>query len=171
MEIRPRLEKPISYKPALVFAGILAFVGLFRFICDALTDWMPGWTDVFAGSFVRYFFRRPEDGTTLGYINVQFFKALAVPCGISCVFIIKRIFSVDLRVTAKNWERNSVRAMWLCAILAAALLTEVEKTWHVFGLKMEGNLSGEDWRLNFVIHFITAAITWFYMKGLRFIRN
>jgi hypothetical protein len=169
MEIRPRMEKPHTPKSALIIAGTLAAVGLFRFFCDSLTDMSPGWADVFGESWIKYLFRRPEDGTTLGYLNVQFFKALAVPCGISCIFIFKRMFSVDLRVTQKNWERPGVRAMWLGAILIAALLTEVEKTWHVFGLKMEGNLAGEDWRLNFAIHFVTASITWFYMRWLRFI--
>ena len=150
----------------LIFAVPLASFGVLRFISDMLTDVSFNWYQILEGTFLRYLVRAPSDGTFWGDLSVQWVKLLAVPCGISVLFILYRVFSHNLKEADYRWRRTSTQILYIGGLLVMVTIMEIEKSTHFFGLRMAGQLVGEQAWLNHVIHLVSAFIGWHYMKWL-----
>ena len=166
---RPDAARPSTPRACLAAACVLAFIGLWRFASDMLTDGSWGWWKAVDGTWLRYTVRAPSDGSFWGDLNAQWFKILAVPCGISCVYLARRLMSMDLRETQSEWASRTIRLLYVGAIFVIITICEIEKKTHVFGLKMAGVLPGEVWWLNNAIHSASAIIGWYYARWLRFL--
>ncbi|MDQ7780209.1 MAG: hypothetical protein RDV41_10965 [Planctomycetota bacterium] len=162
----PRVRRATA---CLVVAIFLAAFGVMRYTSDILTDAYPGWHSVVEGTWLRYLMRAPSDGTLWGYVSVQYFKILAVPCGISGVFVLYRLFAHDLAETDRHWRLPEIRALYVLALLFAFTLMEFEKATHFIGLRMAGLLAGERAWVNHVLHVASAAMGWLYMRWLIFV--
>jgi hypothetical protein len=71
-------------RASFAVAGVLAIIGFMRLGSDMLTDVNATWAQGLDGSWLRYLVRSATDGTWAGDLNVQYFKILAVPCGVGC---------------------------------------------------------------------------------------
>ncbi|MEM6706622.1 MAG: hypothetical protein AAF690_28195, partial [Acidobacteriota bacterium] len=71
----------------LLFAIALALLGVTRLFCDFLTDIDPTWATVLGDSPLR-FLARTSDGSLVGNLNTQYFKVLAIPCGLCVIFLV-----------------------------------------------------------------------------------
>ena len=150
----------------LFIAILLATFGILRFITDMLTDASSNWCQMLEGTFLRYLVRAPSDGTFWGNFSVQWVKLLAVPCGISVLFILYRFLSHDLKEADYRWRQTSTRLIYVLGFLVMVTIMELEKSTHFLGLRMAGQLVGETAWLNHIIHLASALMGWFYMKWL-----
>jgi hypothetical protein len=151
---------------SLVFAAPLATFGILRFISDMLTDASFNWYQMLEGTFLRYLVRAPSDGTFWGDLSVQWVKLLAVPCGISVLFLLYRFLSHDLKEADYRWRQTSTRLIYVLGFLVMVTIMEIEKSTHLLGLRMAGQLVGETAWLNHILHLASALIGWLYMKWL-----
>ncbi|MFH0888193.1 MAG: hypothetical protein V1871_03180 [Planctomycetota bacterium] len=156
---------------SLIMALFLTVLGLIRYSSDILTDAIPSWYVVLEGTWLCYLARVPSDGTFWGNLSVQYFKLLAVPCGISGLFILYRFLSHDLREAEYRWRMPEIQALYVLGCLFAFTVMELEKATHVFGLIMAGLLPGERAWLNHVIHIVSAFVGWRYMRWLKFLHR
>lgn len=154
-------------RTGLFIAIPLATFGILRFISDMLTDASSDWYRLLDGVFLRYLVRAPSDGTFWGDLNVQWVKLLAVPCGLSVLFILYRFLSHDLKEADYRWRQTSTRLIYIIGFLVMVTIMELEKSTHFLGLRMAGQLAGEAAWLNHIIHLFSASIGWFYMKWLK----
>ncbi|HLD36427.1 MAG TPA: hypothetical protein VJC37_06865 [Planctomycetota bacterium] len=154
-------------RTGLFFAIPLAAFGMLRFISDMLTDASADWYQMLEGTFWRYLVRAPSDGTFWGGLSVQWVKLLAVPCGISVLFLLYRFLSHNLKEADYRWRQTSTRLIYVLGFLFMVTIMEIEKSTHLFGLRMAGQLAGEAAWLNHVLHLASALMGWFYMKWLR----
>lgn len=152
---------------SLVFAILLATFGILRFISDMFLDASSDWYLMLGGTFLRYLVRAPSDGTFWGGLSVQWAKLLAVPCGISVLFILYRFLSHDLKEADYRWRQTSTRLIYVLGFLVMVTIMEIEKSTHFLGLRMAGQLVGETAWLNHVLHLVSAVMGWFYMKRMR----
>ncbi len=150
----------------LFIAILLATFGILRFISDMFTDASSDWYRMLGGTFLRYLVRAPSDGTFWGNFSVQWVKLLAVPCGISVLFILYRFLSHDLKEADYRWRQASTRLIYIIGFLVMVTVMEIEKSTHLFGLRMAGQLAGETAWLNHTLHLASALMGWFYMKWL-----
>jgi hypothetical protein len=175
------LPAPYLY---ILIAGILALFGLMRFTGDMMTDLWPEWHRVLDGTFWRYLVRAPSDGTFLGNISVQWIKLLSVPCGVSGLFLLNRLRYSNgaaapwrsantnhLLEADRHWRYPAIQALYIIGLLVAFTVMELEKSSHFLGLRMAGQLIGEQAWLNHTLHVISAIAGWRYMRWLRFIRS
>jgi hypothetical protein len=156
---------------SLIVALFLATFGVVRYTSDILTDAIPGWYAILEGTWFRYFARVPSDETFWGNLSIQYFKILAVPCGISGLFILYRFLSHDLREADHRWRMPEIQALYVLGCLLAFTIMEVEKATHILGLRMAGLLLGERAWLNHVIHLVSAFIGWRYMRWLKILHR
>lgn len=68
----------------LLLAAAFATLGVLRLFCDFLTDIDPTWATVLGDSPLR-FLSRATDGSLAGNLNVQYFKVMAIPCGMAVI--------------------------------------------------------------------------------------
>lgn len=161
--------KPPTHLPSFVTAVILAVLGAGRFISDMLTDAFPGWYLKLEGTVLKYLVRAPSDGTFWGDINAQYFKLLAVPCGIAGLYLAHRLLSADLREADRKWHSVGYQAFYVIGLWLTFTIMEVEKSTHLMGLRMAGQLVGENLWLNQVLHLLSALLGWLYMRRLKII--
>jgi len=79
---------------SILLACAMAAVGVIRLFSDFLTDIDPTWVSSLGDSPLRYM-ARTTDGSLAGNLNVQYFKVLAIPCGLAVVFLLN---------TTRNWN-------------------------------------------------------------------
>jgi len=72
---------------SLLFAAALAAIGLLRLFSDFLTDIDPTWVSCLGDSPLRLL-ARTTDGSVAGNLNVQYFKVMAIPCGLAVLFLV-----------------------------------------------------------------------------------
>ncbi|MEW6025985.1 MAG: hypothetical protein AB1599_01635 [Planctomycetota bacterium] len=154
-------------KRHLFIAIPLALFGILRFISDMLTDASPEWYRALEGTFLRYLVRAPSDNTFWGDLSVQWVKLLAIPCGISVLFILYRFLSHNLKEADYRWHQPHTQALYIGLSLLMCTIMEIEKSTHLMGLRMAGQLAGEAAWLNHLLHLASALIGWFYMKYLK----
>lgn len=147
------------------FAGI----GGWRFLSDVLFDAYPQWIQSVSHSWLYYTVRGPSDGSFWGDLNTQYFKILSIPCGISCLFVLRWFFSEDLGVTQREWQSTEFRGIVLGSLALMVTICEIEKATHVLGLKMAGLLRGEKGEWNHFLHLVSALLGWYYMNWLKFV--
>ncbi len=158
-----------SARASLLVAALLALIGAGRLTSDLLTDADPGWSQRLVGSPLRYLVRAPSDGTLLGDLNVQWFKLLAIPCSVAGLYLVKRLLSSDLRYTQGLWQSRVYRVAFLALFAVMCVVMELEKSYHLFGLRMAGLLDGERAWLNHVIHAASLGLGALLMSWLRFV--
>jgi hypothetical protein len=134
-----------------------------------LTDAFPNWYLRLDGTFLRYLVRAPSDGTLWGDINAQYFKVLAVPCGIAGLYLIHRLLSADLREADRKWHSAGYQAFYVIGLWLTFTIMEIEKTTHIMGLRMAGLLVGENLWLNHGLHIVSALLGWLYIRRLKII--
>lgn len=165
-EVTARAGSP---KLSLLVASLLALLGAGRFASDLLTDANPKWIESIADTPLRYVVRAPSDGTLLGDLNVQWFKLLAVPCCIAGLYVLKRLLSKDLRATQQLWQMGIYRTSFLALFALMCVVMELEKSYHLLGLQMAGQLDGERAWLNHAIHAASLVLGALLMRWLCFV--
>ena len=147
-----------QYRPSgsVFLAATLAAIGLLRLFCDFLTDIDPSWATVLGDSPLR-FLARTTDGSFLGDLNVQYFKVLAVPCGLAVIFLLNAGLTGGLPEAERRWKSFRFRLSCIVALAALCALCELEKATHLFGLPT-GLVQGERAWLNHVVHSAGALL-------------
>jgi hypothetical protein len=135
---------------SLLPAAILAVLGVLRLFSDFLTDIDPTWATILGHSPLR-FLARLNDGSLAGYLNIQFFKVLAIPCGMAAVFLVNAGLTGGLAAAERRWANRRFRLAWIVALFAICAFCEVEKATHLLGLPT-GLVTGESAWLNHVVH-------------------
>jgi len=149
-------------------AFVLGLLGLLRLASDMLTDVNPSWSAALAGTPYRYLVRGATDGTLLGNLNVQYFKLLAIPCGVSVAFFINLVVAGSLEGAQARWRPRSARAAAVGSLLLVCTLIELEKEHHWLGLGFGGLLAGEEVWINHTLHLVGAVFAWLLMSRLRY---
>lgn len=143
---------------ALVPIAFLAVLGVVRLFCDFLTDIEPGWADCLGEGPLRLL-ARTTDGSLAGDLNVQYFKVMAVPCGLACVFLINGGLTGGIRVAERRWASPRFRLSCIAALAAVCALCELEKAHHLLGLPTL-LVAGEEAWMNHVVHTVGAVLAY-----------
>ena len=152
---------------SVALALVLVAVGALRFATDTLHEFNPDYWRPLADTPLRYLVRAPSDGTTLGDLNAQWFKLLAVPSGLALVWLVHRFGSGTLEAKARQFRDPVIRAVWIASFLAGFTLIELDKQIDLFGMGTV-MVAGEAGGLNHLIHGLGAIVAWFLFGALRF---
>ena len=136
---------------SLLPAAALAAIGLLRLFCDFLTDIDPTWVSVLGDSPLRLLARTTE-GSLVGNLNVQYFKVMAIPCGLAVIFLVNGGLTGGIAAAERRWASRRFRLSCIVALAAICAFCEIEKTYHLLGLPT-GLVEGERAWLNHVVHF------------------
>jgi hypothetical protein len=137
---------------SLVLAAALATIGLARLFSDFLTDIDPTWALCLGDSPLR-FLARISDGSLAGDLNVQYFKVMAIPCGMAVIFLVNGCLTGGIAAAERRWARPRFRLTCIVALAVVCALCEVEKATHLLGLPT-GLVGGERAWLNHVVHVV-----------------
>jgi hypothetical protein len=152
---RPKLDRRTS----LVIATALVLIGFLRFVTDALHERDPDYWMPLAGSWLRYSVRAPSDGTVLGYVNAQWFKLLAIPSGISLIYLRDCFASGAPASNEAAFHDWAVRGVWIVVFLLGFTVIELEKQFSLFHMGTH-LVAGEDPVVNHIAHIIGALLAW-----------
>lgn len=164
------VDGPVRLSRTLVLAVLLAAIGLLRLGGDLLTDIDPTWAWWLDGSPLRYLIVRVTDGSLIGNLNVQYFKMLAIPCGLSVVFLLNGGLTGGVRLAARRWADPRFRASAIVALAAVCALCEIEKATHLLGLPTGLAIGERSW-LNHVVHSVGGVIAYPLSRSLRYTRG
>ena len=142
---------------SLLLAAVLATIGLLRLFSDFLTDIDPSWVSVLGDSPLRLV-ARTTDGSLLGNLNVQYFKVMAVPCGLAVIFLVNAGLTGGIAAAERRWESPRFRLTCILSLAALCAFCEIEKATHLFGLPT-GLVEGERSWLNHVVHNVGAVLS------------
>jgi hypothetical protein len=151
---------------SLILAAILATVGLLRLASDLLTDVDPGWASGLGQSPLRHLVRT-SDGSLAGNLNVQYFKVLAIPCGLSVVFLLNAGLTGGVPAAARRWADVRFRLAAIAGLAALCTFCEIEKATHLLGLPT-GLVKGERAWLNHVVHAVGGIVAYGLSCVLRY---
>jgi hypothetical protein len=135
---------------SLLPAAALAALGLLRLFSDFLTDIDPTWASILGDSPLR-FLARINDGSPAGYLNVQFFKFLAIPCGLAGIFLVNGGLTGGIAAAERRWASRRFRLACIVGLAVFCAFCEVEKASHFLGLPT-GLATGERAWLNHLVH-------------------
>lgn len=135
---------------SLLFAVALAAIGVLRLFSDLLTDIDPTWATVLGDSPLR-FLARTTDGSLAGNLNVQYFKVMAIPCGLAVIFLINGGLTGGITAAERRWANPHFRLTCIIALAVVCAFCEIEKATHLLGLPT-GLVEGEKAWLNHVVH-------------------
>lgn len=152
---RPQL----SPRASLVLAVVLVAIGFLRFVTDTLHELDDQYWTPLAGSWVRYVVRAPSDGTALGYINAQWFKVLAIPSGISLIYLRDRFAAGTPASNQAEFHDWAVRGVWIAVFFSGFTVIELEKQFSLFRLSTH-LVAGEEPLVNHIAHIIGALVAW-----------
>jgi hypothetical protein len=166
---------PLSADTRRVWAGRLSvavaasfvLIGVLRYATDTLHEFNRDYWHALVGTPFRYLVRAPSDGTLVGDLNAQCFKMLAMPAGLSLVWLRVRFGSGTLADRAARFRDLAVRGTWAASFLVGFTLIELEKTYHFLGMNAV-LVAGERAWLNHVIHLVSAVLAWFLTDQLAF---
>ncbi len=139
-------------------AALLAGIGLLRLFCDLLTDIDPTWATILGDSPLR-FLARTTDGSLAGDLNVQYFKILAIPCGMAVVFLLNGGLTGGIDAAERRWANPRFRLTCILALAVVCALCEIEKATHLLGLPT-GLVEGERAWLNHVVHNLGGVLAY-----------
>lgn len=162
--------EPVRLSRTMLFAGLLAAVGLLRLGGDLLTDIDPTWAWQLDESPLRYLIVRVTDGSLIGDLNVQYFKVLAIPCGLSVVFLLNGGLTGGLGPAARRWAEPRFRLTVIVALAVVCAACEIEKATHLLGLPT-GLAPGERAWLNHVVHSVGGVVAYPLSSLLRYTRQ
>ncbi len=135
---------------SLLFVVALAAIGVLRLFSDFLTDIDPTWATVLGDSPLR-FLARTTDGSLAGNLNVQYFKVMAIPCGLAMIFLINGGLTGGITAAERRWANPHFRLTCIIALAVVCAFCEIEKATHLLGLPT-GLVEGEQAWLNHVVH-------------------
>ncbi|MFN7943408.1 MAG: hypothetical protein U0X73_17585 [Thermoanaerobaculia bacterium] len=147
-------------------AMALAAIGLVRLFGDFLTDIDPSWVSVLGDSPLRLV-ARTTDGSALGNLNVQYFKLLAVPCGLAVIFLVNAGLTGGIAAAERRWADPRFRWACILGLAAVCAFCEMEKAAHLLGLPT-GLVEGERSWLNHVVHDVGAVLSFPLSSRLRY---
>lgn len=145
-----------SWSLALAFA--LATIGILRLFSDFLTDIDPTWVTVLGDSPLRLL-ARTTDGSLAGDLNVQYFKVMAIPCGLAVIFLVNGGLTGGIAAAERRWARPRFRFTAILALAVLCALCEIEKATHLLGLPT-GLVEGERAWLNHVVHTVGGVLAY-----------
>ena len=170
------MESHISTRPiesessrlswSLLLATALAAIGVLRLFSDFLTDIDPTWVSVLGDSPLRLV-ARTTDGSPLGNLNVQYFKVLAVPCGLAVIFLVNAGLTGGIAAAERRWASPRFRLACILALAVVCAFCEIEKATHLLGLPT-GLVEGERAWLNHVVHTVGAVLSFPLSSQLRY---
>ena len=143
---------------SLLVAAMLAAIGLLRLFSDFLTDIDPTWVTILGDSPLRYL-ARTTDGSLIGDLNVQYFKVMAIPCGMAVLFLVNGGLTGGVAAAERRWANPRFRLGCIVALAALCALCEIEKAHHLFGLPT-GLVEGERAWLNHVVHNVGGVLAY-----------
>jgi len=161
------LARPVRRSRTLILAAILTSVGLLRLASDLLTDVDPSWASWLDGSPLRYLVVRVSDGSWAGNLNVQYFKFLAIPCGLSVVFLLNGGITGGVQPAARRWADARFRLAAIAALAVLCTFCEIEKATHLLGLPT-GMVKGERAWLNHVVQAFGGVVAYGLSRVLRY---
>lgn len=150
----------------MLLAAALAFIGILRFASDLVTDADPTWVWMLGDGPLRLL-ARTTDGSLAGNLNVQYFKVMAVPCGLAVLFLLNGGLTGGVAAAEQRWAQPRFRLACIGALSVVCALCEVEKATHLLGLPT-GLAEGEAAWLNHVVHLVGAGLAWPLSKLLRY---
>jgi len=151
---------------SVLLAGALASIGLVRLFSDLVTDIDPSWVTVLGDSPLRLL-ARTTDGSLWGDLNVQYFKVLAVPCGLAVIFLVNAGLTGGIAAAERRWASLRFRSACILALAVVCALCEIEKATHLLGLPT-GLAEGERSWLNHVVHNVGALLSFPLSSHLRY---
>ncbi len=163
------IAEPRHLSRTMLLAGMLAAIGLIRLSGDLLTDIDPTWAWQLDESPVRYLIVRVTDGSLIGDLNVQYFKVLAIPCGLSLVFLVNGGLTGGLELAARRWADPRFRLSVIVALAAVCAFCEIEKATHLLGLPTGVAVGERPW-LNHVVHSVGGVLAYPLSCALRYTR-
>ena len=143
---------------SLLVAAVLAAIGLTRLFCDFLTDIDPTWATVLGDSPLRLL-ARTSDGSLIGDLNVQYFKVMAIPCGMAVIFLVNGGLTGGVAAAQQRWSNPRFRLTCILALAVICALCEIEKATHFVGLPT-GLVEGERAWLNHVVHTVGGVLSY-----------
>jgi hypothetical protein len=143
---------------SLLLAAALAAIGLARLFSDFLTDIDPTWALCLGDSPIR-FLARTTDGSLAGNLNVQYFKVMAIPCGLAIIFLINGGLTGGIAAAERRWASPRFRLTCIVALAAVCAVCEGEKATHLLGLPT-GLVQGERAWLNHVVHLVGGVLSY-----------
>lgn len=143
---------------SILLAVALAAIGVLRLFADFLTDIDPTWATVLGDSPLR-FLARTTDGSLAGNLNVQYFKVMAIPCGMAVIFLVNGGLTGGIAAAQRRWESPRFRLTCILALAVVCALCEIEKATHILGLPT-GLLEGEQAWLNHVVHNVGGVLSY-----------
>ena len=143
---------------SLLFAVALAVLGVSRLFSDFLTDIDPTWATVLGDSPLR-FLARTTDGSLAGNLNVQYFKVMAIPCGLAVIFLINGGLTGGIAAAEQRWASPRFRLICIGALAVVCVFCEIEKATHLLGLPT-GLVQGEKAWLNHVVHNVGGVLSY-----------
>lgn len=152
---------------SVAVAVALTLIGALRFATDTLHELDPNYWQALSGTPLRYLVRAPSDGSTLGYLNAQFFKLLSIPTGLALVWLGYRFGSGTLEHKTESFRDPAIRSIWITSFFAGFTLIELEKQFHFLGMGTV-LVAGERPWLNHLTHVVSAAIAWVLTGALAF---
>ena len=143
---------------SLLLAAALAAIGLARLFSDFLTDIDPTWALCLGDSPLR-FLARTTDGSFAGDLNVQYFKVMAIPCGLAVIFLVNGGLTGGFAVAERRWASPRFRLTCIVALAAVCAFCEIEKATNLLGLPTD-LLKGERAWLNHVVHTVGGILSY-----------
>ncbi len=143
---------------SLPFVAALAAIGVLRLLSDLLTDIDPTWATVLGDSPLR-FLARTTDGSFAGNLNVQYFKVMAIPCGLAVVFLINGGLTGGITAAERRWANPRFRLTCIVALAVVCAFCEIEKATHLLGLPT-GLVEGEQVWLNHLAHTVGGILSY-----------
>jgi hypothetical protein len=150
----------------LLLAAALATLGVLRLFSDILTDIDPTLVSYLGDSPLRLLARR-TDGTLVGNLNTQYFKVIAIPCGLAGIFLVNGGLTGGIAAAERRWSRPRFRLSCVVALAAVCAFCEVEKATHLLGLPT-GLVEGEQAWLNHVVHNVGGVLAYSLSGVLRY---
>jgi hypothetical protein len=143
---------------SILLAVALAAIGLLRLFSDFLTDIDPTWVSIL-GDWPMRLLARTTDGSLAGNLNVQYFKVMAIPCGLAIVFLVNAGLTGGIAAAERRWASPRFRLTCIVALAAVCVFCEVEKATHLLGLPT-GLVQGERAWLNHVVHNVGGVLSY-----------
>jgi hypothetical protein len=166
MTSRPRRSRDSRLSWSLLLAAVLSAIGVARLFSDFLTDIDPTWALCLGDSPLR-FLARTTDGSLAGNLNVQYFKVMAIPCGLAVIFLVNAGLTGGIAAAERRWASPRFRLTCIVALAAVCAFCEIEKATHLLGLPT-GLVEGERAWLNHIVHNVGGILAYPLSSLLRY---
>lgn len=155
----------LSHRASLVVAVTLVLIGVARSLTDTLHELDHDYWRSLESSWLRYLVRAPSDGTTLGWLNAQWFKLLSVPAGISLIYLRSRFGAGTDEEREAEFRDWAVSGVWIVMFWAGFTVIEVQKQFSPWSFSTR-LVAGEDPWLNHLVHLLSAGLAWRLTRAL-----